>query len=180
MPGRLTTSLAAAALLVVACQPSNAGSEMSGTSPSTSAMARGDAAQVPNQLKFSAKTLDGKPFSGESLLGTPAAFWFWTPWCPTCQREAPMVGRVAAANPAVRFVGVAGHDGVPAMQAFVDKYRLGGFTELADTGGMIWAKFGVTHQPAYAFLDSQGSISVVKGSMSESQLAERVHALEGQ
>src|SRR5262245_60825172 len=32
---------------------------------------------VPDQLRFTAKTLDGTEFSGESLLGTPAVLWFW-------------------------------------------------------------------------------------------------------
>jgi thiol-disulfide isomerase/thioredoxin len=123
--------------------------------------------------------LAGRAFSGESLLGKPAVLWFWTPWCPQCQREPPEVGRVAAANPAVAFAGVPGHDQIPAMQAFVDDYRLGRFTQLADTGGTVWAKFGVTQQPAFAFVDSHGGIDVVKGSLPESQLTERVHALAG-
>ncbi|WP_246216690.1 redoxin domain-containing protein [Mycobacterium botniense] len=134
-------------------------------------------APAPVQLQFSAKTLAGQPFSGESLRGKPSVLWFWAPWCPQCQQEASTVAKVAAANPAVTFVGVAGHDRIPAMQAFVDKYRLGGFTQLADTDGTIWARFGVTHQPAYAFVSSHGSVDVVKSSLRESQLSERVHAL---
>jgi thiol-disulfide isomerase/thioredoxin len=132
---------------------------------------------VPAQLEFTAKTLDGQDFSGQSLLGKPAVLWFWAPWCPVCQREAPMVGQVAAAHPGVTFVGVAALDQLPAMRQFVDKYPVKGFTQLADTDGKVWAKFGVTHQPAYAFIGGDGSVDVVKGSLAEPDLTQRVTAL---
>ncbi len=132
------------------------------------------------QLQFTAKTLDGKPFSGESLKGRPAVFWFWAPWCPTCQREAPQVARVAAANPTVTFVGVGAQDELPALQEFATKYGVDRFTELADTDAAVWAKFGVTRQPAYAFVSPDGSVDVVRGSLSEAELTARVRALTEQ
>lgn len=88
-----------------------------------------------------------------------------------------MVGRVAAAHPGVSFVGVAGQDQVPAMKEFVDKYKLQGFPELADTGGTVWAKFGVTRQPAFAFIRPDGSIDVVKGSLSEPDLTAKTASI---
>lgn len=129
------------------------------------------------QLHFTAKTLDGQPFSGESLSGKPAVLWFWAPWCPACQGEAPGVARVAAANPLVTFVGVGAQDKLPALQEFAAKYGVDKFTELADTDAAVWAKFGVTRQPAYAFIRSDGSVEVVKGSLAESDLTDRVAAL---
>ncbi|ORW11404.1 redoxin domain-containing protein [Mycobacterium kyorinense] len=177
MPRRLTASLAAAAILLAACGPSNAESERSDNAASTPPAAHGQTARVPTQLQFSAKTLDGQPFSGESLSGRPSVLWFWAPWCPRCQRDAPTVAQVAAANAAVTFVGVAARAQLSDMRSFVDTYRLGGITQLDDTDGTIWARFGVTHQPAYAFVDSKGSVDVVKDSMPESQLTERVRAL---
>jgi thiol-disulfide isomerase/thioredoxin len=143
------------------------------------------AAQVPvakfssAQLQFTAKTLDGHDFRGESLLGKPAVLWFWSPWCPVCQREAPMVGRAAATHPAVTFVGVAGQDQISAMRDFVDKYPVRGFTELSDTDGAVWAKFGVTNQPVFAFVRSDGSGDVVKTRLSESDLTQRIAGLTG-
>jgi thiol-disulfide isomerase/thioredoxin len=137
-------------------------------------------ATVPAQLQFTSKTLDGREFSGESLLGKPAVLWFWAPWCPTCQREAPLVGQVAQANPAVTFLGVAAQDQLAAMQQFVAEYPVKGFSHLADTDGAVWAKFGVTYQPAYAFVTSDGSIDVVGGSLSPDELNKRVTALSNQ
>jgi thiol-disulfide isomerase/thioredoxin len=132
---------------------------------------------VTQQLQFAAKTVDGKDFSGQSLAGKPAVLWFWAPWCPKCQREAPSVGRVAQANPAVTFVGVAAEDQVPAMQDFVSKYQLGFFTHLADVDASVWQRFGVTAQPAFAFISANGSVDVVKSALAEQSLAGRVGTL---
>ena len=143
------------------------------------ASAAPDGAAAPAQLQFTATTLDGERFSGESLLGSPAVLWFWAPWCPTCQREAPMVGQAAADHPGVRFLGVAGLDQPPAMQQFVDRYPVGDFTRLADVDGEVWTKFGITQQPAFAFVGADGTVDVVRGTLSDTELTERIDALSG-
>lgn len=91
-----------------------------------------------------------------------------------------MVAGIAEAYPAVTFVGVAARDEVPAMQEFVDTYPVQGFRHLADTDASIWARFGVTRQPAYAFVDADGSVEVIDGALSETDLTERVAALSSQ
>lgn len=129
------------------------------------------------QLDFTAQTLDGRQFSGASLKGRPAVLWFWAPWCPTCQKDAPLVARVAAAHPAVTFVGVGAQDGLDALREFTTKYGVDAFTELADTDAAVWARFGVTRQPAYAFISPDGQVEVVRGSLPEADLSARVQAL---
>ena len=81
-------------------------------------------AVADDRLQFTGTTLSGAPFSGSSLAGKPAVLWFWTPWCPFCNAEAPSVSQVAAADPDVTFVGVAARSDVAAMQGFVSKYNL--------------------------------------------------------
>ncbi len=49
------------------------------------------AAMAEDQLAFTGTTLSGAPFTGASLQGKPAVLWFWTPWCPFCNQEAPNV-----------------------------------------------------------------------------------------
>lgn len=182
MTRALLATLAATAILVAACG-SDTDAEPTTAPAATSPAATNPAtnhADVPAQLQFTAKTVDGQDFSGESVLGKPAMFWFWAPWCPTCQREAPMVGQLADAHPEVTFVGVAALDQLPAMQQFVDQYPVKGFSHLADTDGAVWAKFGVTQQPAYAFVSADGTIDVVRGSLPEAALTERVTSLANQ
>jgi thiol-disulfide isomerase/thioredoxin len=130
-------------------------------------------------LNFSGTTLSGAPFNGSSLEGKPAVLWFWTPWCPFCNAEAPSVSAVAAANPGVTFVGVSTRADVAAMQGFVSKYNLN-FTNLNDADGSIWARFNVPWQPAYVFITSNGSSTFVNNptsAMSQQELSDRVRAL---
>lgn len=130
-------------------------------------------------LDFTGTTLSGGTFSGSSLQGKPAVLWFWTPWCPFCNAEAPSVSAVAAANPAVTFVGIATRADVSAMQSFVDRYGLN-FTNINDADGSIWAKYKVPWQPAYLFVTPDGSTTFVNNptsAMSEQELSDRVRAL---
>ncbi|WP_420715984.1 protein disulfide oxidoreductase [Mycobacterium sp. 663a-19] len=132
-----------------------------------------------DRLQFTATTLSGAPFNGASLQGRPAVLWFWTPWCPFCNAEAPGVSQVAAANPGVAFVGVAAHSDVGQMQSFVSKYNLN-FPNLNDADGSIWARYNVPWQPAYVFYRSDGSSTFVNNptsAMSQQELAGRVAAL---
>lgn len=137
------------------------------------------AARADDQLNFTGTTLSGAPFSGASLQGKPAVLWFWTPWCPFCNAEAPSVSAVAAANPKVTFVGVAARADVGQMENFVSKYNLN-FTNLNDADGSIWARFNVPWQPAYVFLRPDGTSTFVNNptsAMSQQELTDRVRAL---
>ena len=136
-------------------------------------------ARADDRLQFTGTTLSGSAFNGASLVGKPAVLWFWTPWCPFCNAEAPSVSAVAAANPKVTFVGVAARSDVGAMQSFVDKYHLG-FTNLNDADGSIWARFNVPWQPAYVFYRPDGSSTFVNNptsAMPQQELADRVAGL---
>ena len=137
------------------------------------------AAVADDRLQFSGTTLAGEPFSGSSLAGKPAVLWFWTPWCPFCNAEAPSVSQVAAANPDVTFVGVAARSSVGDMQSFVSKYNLN-FTNLNDADGSIWARYNVPWQPAYVFYRPDGSSTFVNNptsAMPQQELSDRVAAL---
>ncbi|MGH3545908.1 MAG: redoxin domain-containing protein [Mycobacteriales bacterium] len=158
MIARVAVLAAVCALLVVA----GCGSE-----PSSSSDAQ--------RLDFTARTLDGEKLRGDSLLGKPTVLWFWAPWCVKCNREAPGVARVWQSNSDnVRFVGVAALDEVPAMQDFVRRHKLDGFEHLNDKDAQVWQKFGVTEQPAYAFISARGDIEIATGELSEDELGKRV------
>ncbi len=138
-------------------------------------------AVAEDRLNFTATTLSGAPFNGASLQGKPAVVWFWTPWCPFCNQEAPAVSAVAATHPNVTFVGIAARSDIGAMQNFTSKYNLN-FTNLNDADGALWAKFNVPWQPAYLFVKADGTSSFVNNptsAMSEQDLSNRVAALTG-
>ncbi|GAA5111210.1 redoxin domain-containing protein [Haloechinothrix salitolerans] len=196
--------LAAALLLVSACG-SGAGDTTSGTGDTTSragdtTSATGDTTSragdtsatgkdtadkqakspAPEELRFTARTLDGATFNGTSLAGEPAVLWFWAPWCPNCQREAPTIADAEDKHgEQVTFVGVAARDEVSAMKDFATKYGIDDFTNLNDANAAVWARFGVTYQPAFAFIGADGSVDVVKGSLSAADLDARLSAMAG-
>ncbi|OBJ42820.1 thiol:disulfide interchange protein [Mycolicibacterium mucogenicum] len=179
MTARLVASLAVIAAVGAGCSAQSATGPTAVTASRAGTTAGGSATDpsIPAQLQFSAVTVDGKSFSGRSLAGKPAVLWFWAPWCSVCQGEAPMVARVAAANPAVTFIGV-GALGAPAqMSAFVTKFGVQGFTQLADTDEVVWGKFGVTQQPAFAFITPGGGIDLVHGTVPEDLLSQRVSGI---
>jgi thiol-disulfide isomerase/thioredoxin len=133
-----------------------------------------------DRLQFSGTTLSGAPFNGASLQGKRSVLWFFTPWCPFCNAEAPGLSQVAAANPAVTFVGVAAHSDVGAIQSFVSKYHLN-FPIINDTDGSIWARYNVPWQPAWVFYNADGTSAFVNNptaAMSQPELSDRVTALK--
>lgn len=133
---------------------------------------------VDQPLAFTATTTDGRSFDAEDLSGKDVVLWFWAPWCSQCQREAPHVAAVQAADgDDVDFVGVPGLGPVADMRNFVDQYALGDFPHLVDDDGTLWQRFGVTQQPAYAFIDDSGAVEVVRGELGEAGLADRVAEL---
>lgn len=124
--------------------------------------------------------MDGKTLDAKTLDDRPTVFWFWTPWCPTCKREAPEVATVAEALAGrVDVVGVAGQGRRAAMQTFVEQGGGGGFIHVDDVDGQVWQHFGVAAQPAYAFVSADGRTEVVPGSLDPDTLLERAEATVG-
>jgi thiol-disulfide isomerase/thioredoxin len=123
--------------------------------------------EVPESLKFTGTTLDGKPFDGASLAGRPVVLWFWAPWCATCAGEAATVADAAKQYQGkVDILGVAGMGPERDMHQFVRDQQVGNITHLADTAGVVWKRFGITEQSLYVVLDRTGKV-VAKGFMDD-------------
>lgn len=171
--------LATTAAALAACGSESTTTPAQPTPESTAGASTTESSDTPvvaKELKFTAKTTDGKTFDGTSLAGKPAVVWFWAPWCHVCKGEAPNV-RAAAESSGVTFLGVAALDDASAMRGFVDTYKLT-FTNLADTKAAVWALFGVTSQPSYAFISADGSVDVVPGALSASELDSKIAAIK--
>lgn len=67
----------------------------------------------------------------------------------------------------MQFIGIAGQDDLAAIQAFVDDFGLGEFEHVADTRSEIWAAFGVNAQPAYVFINDDGTLARQIGAMDD-------------
>jgi len=69
-------------------------------------------------------------------------------------------------------VGMAGRDDRDAMREFVDRYSLGFLPHTVDDDGGLWRRFRVLGQPAWVFVQPDGSARVAFGELS----AERLNA----
>jgi thiol-disulfide isomerase/thioredoxin len=168
---RLAPLLVATALVAAACGSSEAGGS-AGTGD-TAPPATGTPAALA-----SAVTVDNEPFDATLLDGRHAVAWFWAPWCVICRAEGPDVAEVAARfGDQVTVFGVAGRGELPAMQAFVADTGTASLSHVADVEGSIWEAYGVYGQPAFAFIDDDGSFDLFVGSMGATALAQRIDTL---
>jgi len=188
--------LAAATLTLAACsseaEPSSSESMAPTTSesPSHDAMAGDDAmsedasaddamGDVPAVLSFTSTTLaEGTAFDGASLAGKDTVLWFWAPWCPVCQGEAPDVAEAAAELPdGVELIGVPGQSDEDAMRAFTAEYGVEGFEHIVDADGTLWQNFDVFSQPAFAFINDDGTVETVAGAMGKQGILDAANEL---
>lgn len=117
-------------------------------------------------LHFEATTLDGSRLDSSEFAGRDLVLWFWAPWCVTCRAEAgDVVDAARAMKGKVEVVGVAGRGSVEETKAFVEDTDTGALRHVVDGEGTIWTRFGVFAQPAYAFIDDSGSVSVAVGAL---------------
>ncbi|CAN5752710.1 hypothetical protein BH24ACT5_BH24ACT5_25460 [soil metagenome] len=195
---RRPAALAIGVIALAACGPG--GDTASGTgavatttpaaSPTDDAGAAADVAAAPastnsgavaaafGQTFASGEPLGDATFDGATLFGVDAVLWFCAPWCTVCRAEGPEVADVAARYAdRLQIVGVAGRGEVADMDEFVADTGTGGLTHVADLDGSIWSAFGVFAQPAFAFINDDGSVETFVGGLGEDALVERIDEL---
>ena len=77
----------------------------------------------------------------------------------------------------VNFLGIAGRGEVDAMERFLVETGVSNVTHVNDAGGDIWTAFGVPTQPAFAFIDDDGSVQLVVGRQGQESLSEEADRL---
>ncbi|TDD69872.1 redoxin domain-containing protein [Jiangella aurantiaca] len=162
-----------------AATPSPTPSSTATTEPPPASTTPSPEVAVPEELAFVAPTVDGGTFDGASLAGQPAVLWFWAPWCPVCQREAPLIADLAAQYEGqVAFVGVAGLSGdLTAMEAFIADGGVEGITHIDDRDGAVYSRFGVTQQYDIGFVSADGTVEVIRGPLEEDEIVAEVERL---
>ena len=73
---------------------------------------------------------------------------------------------------------MASRDDVDAIRGFVDSYQVDGFEHIIDEGGVIWERYGVFSQPAFAFINDDGTVETKIGAMGLEGLTEAAEALK--
>ena len=149
------------------------------TSSSASAFSQASFTKNKAKLTFSAKTVDGKNFSSKALANKkPTVLWFWAPWCAICKNESAFITAAAQQyKNKVNFVGVGALGSRDELVEFVGLTGTSNFTNLDDSSGKLWNRFGVIIQPTLLFIDTKGNITTKVGPSDERFLAKRLAAL---
>lgn len=157
--------------------PSGAG-EVAFDGPSrTAPLAVGEA--VPG---FSGPGLTGGHIAWSDVAGEPTVLAVWAPWCPHCQVELPVLGRVADEFPAVRVLTVVtaiGESPGPDPLEFMEDNGLTFPTVVDDGDRTILQGLGVTGFPTAFYVGSDGVVrQVTSGETDEQELRALFGALD--
>lgn len=76
-----------------------------------------------------------------------------------------------------RIVGVASRDSIEQMDAFLADTGVDTFPHAADIDGDVWEFYGIGSQPAFVFINDDGTFDTRLGSLDEDGLTERVEQL---
>ena len=131
------------------------------------------------KLTFTATTVSGTAFDSKILLGNkPSVIWFWAPWCGICQNEsAAMVAASQKYKSRINFIGVGALGNQAELQEFVTKTGTSVFTNIDDSSGAVWKRFGVIIQPTLVFVDRRGRITTKIGPSTASSLEKNLKTL---
>ena len=77
----------------------------------------------------------------------------------------------------VTILGVAGRDDLRDMEEFVAEFGVGGFEHIADEDVEIWKAYNITSQPAFVFINDDGTSETLISSLGLEGLTARVEAL---
>ena len=76
-----------------------------------------------------------------------------------------------------RIIGVASRDTIEQIEAFVADTGVDTFPHAADIDGDVWEFYGIGSQPAFVFINDDGTFDTRLGSLDEDRLTERVERL---
>jgi thiol-disulfide isomerase/thioredoxin len=83
----------------------------------------------------------------------PTLLWFWAPWCPICNEEAPNVEALARD---LDVVAIGGRDQAANGAPFVEQHGLKTPTLLFDESMAAWEHYAIVGQPGAVLLDRDG------------------------
>jgi thiol-disulfide isomerase/thioredoxin len=136
--------------------------------------ARGALQQGETVPEFSAPNLFGGRVSWSDYAGKPTVLVIWAPWCPHCQKELPLLGRIAPDYPGVQIVTVAtaiGREPGPTPDQLMADSNLDSPTAVDDDNGTLMSGLGVEGFPTSYYVKADGTVmQMTSGETPEDQL----------
>ncbi len=123
---------------------------------------------------FSAPGLDGRRVSWNDAIGSPTALVVWASWCPHCQRDLPVMKRVAARFPTVKVLtvttSIGKYDG-PSPREFCEANGLTFPVAVDDGSRSLAVALGVYRYPTVFWVGPDGKVrAITQGELGEARL----------
>jgi thiol-disulfide isomerase/thioredoxin len=130
---------------------------------------------------FSAPGLAGGTVAWSDYESTPTVLSIWAPWCPSCQKELPIVDRVVRDFPGVSLVTIVtaiGDEPGPTPEGYLADNGLTFPTAVDDRAGTLAGAFGIAGFPTLYFVSSDGTVAEYGiGEVSEARLRTAIGSL---
>jgi thiol-disulfide isomerase/thioredoxin len=184
--GRILGGLGLAIVLIVAVVVIRGAEDGAGPSRATEVAVSGPARSEPLAVgdaipDFSAPGLDGDRIVWSDYAGTPTVLSIWAPWCPSCQKELPILGRIVREFPSVSLVTIVtaiGDRPGPTPEGYLADNGLSFPTAVDDGAGTLAGAFGIAGFPTLYFVSSDGTVAEYGvGELSETRLREAIGSL---
>ena len=124
------------------------------------------------------QAVDGTFITFGDFKGQPTVLWFWSPNWTRCQIEASTVAEAQKKYiDQVDFVGVAGRSDFNSVEEFITTFAVEEFPHVYDPDGEIWARYAVSSQPAWIFINSKGESQRAFGVLGDTALHDEVQKI---
>ncbi len=117
----------------------------------------------PKVPPFELRSLEGKTYTEQNLIGQPTLLMFWASWCQVCQRELPKVHDLQQKMKGKRFqvLAVGFADTEANIRDYVTSHPTHfNFPVLYDTGNEVATRFGARSTPTFFLLNKNGEVEI--------------------
>jgi peroxiredoxin len=112
---------------------------------------------------FSLPTVDGKTLTLASLKGKAVYLNFYATWCPPCNVEAPVIGKMSDKYKArgLTVLGVDELEDPGKAKEFLTKHHLA-YAAIVDGDGKMGKDYGAFGLPVHIFIDREGVVKSLR------------------
>ncbi len=112
---------------------------------------------------FSLPAVDGKPLTLASLKGKPVYLNFYATWCPPCNEEAPVIGKLSDKYKprGLTVVGVDELENPQKAAQFLTQHHLA-YRAVVDSDGRTGKDYGAIGLPVHIFIDRAGVVKTYR------------------
>jgi cytochrome c biogenesis protein CcmG/thiol:disulfide interchange protein DsbE len=112
---------------------------------------------------ISLPTVDGNTLTLASLRGKPVYLNFYATWCPPCNDEAPVIGKLSTKYKArgLTVLGVDELENPVKAKQFLTDHHLP-YTAVVDADGVAGKDYGAIGLPVHVFIDRSGIVKTFR------------------